>query len=505
MITLDTDLLVIGAGAAGLVTALSARGRRVCVLHAAGTASELAQGGIAAAVGHDDSPQLHAEDTRRAGHALNDDSAVQFACERAPAAIAWLESRGVRFARTGADWSLHLEAAHSRPRVLHAGGDATGEAIMRALRLEAADAPHIEWLPRVQAHSLLRCAGGAGGAAAISADGLPVTVRARDVVIATGGIGGLYSRTTNPPVARGDGLAMALAIGARCEQLAAVQFHPTALAVAANPLPLISEALRGAGARLIDDRGHRLMAAAHPLGDLAPRDVVAGIVHAAQVAGGNVWLDATSLRGTDVAHAFPSAWRQCLAHGIDPHREPIPVTCAAHYHMGGIAVDLDGRTSVPHLWAVGEVACTGLHGANRLASNSLLEAVVFGRRLGEALAHTRGSPSASSELAPRAPAIHAAAPCASAGESLEDELRELMWRCLGPARDAVTLAQGLVRIAAVRAQPQPDCPARLLLIESMLRAGLTAITSERTPQQTPPGTRWGQEATARSHRCRRGS
>ncbi len=493
MIELDTDLLVIGAGAAGLVTALSARERRVCLLYAAGTASELAQGGIAAAVGDDDTPALHAEDTRVAGHSTNDDRAVRFACESAPAAIAWLESLGLRFARDGAAWSLHLEAAHSRARVLHAGGDATGAAIMRTLRREVADAPHIELLPRLRAHALLRGPGGVNGVTAISVDGAPVNVRARDVVLATGGLGALYSRTTNPPVACGDGLAMALAAGARVDALAAVQFHPTALDVAASPLPLISEALRGAGARLIDDGGRPIMAGVHPLGDLAPRDVVAGVVHAEQVAGRRVWLDATNLRVGDVAQSFPSASRQCRDHGIDPQRAPIPVTCAAHYHMGGIAVDLDGRTSLPHLWAVGEVACTGLHGANRLASNSLLEAVVFGQRMGEALARLRGGPSARARPAPAA---------ADDDGRVDQELRELMWRCLGPARSAATLKEGLASLAARRAPSAQAPAARWLLVEAMLRAGLAATTSDRTRPRIPSSTRWDRAAIPRSHPCR---
>ena len=510
MIPLDTDLLVVGAGAAGLVTALGARGRRVCVMHAAGTASELAQGGIAAAVGADDSPRLHAADTHSAGHGLNDDRAVRLACDGAAHAIAWLESQGVHFARSGGTWSLHLEAAHSRPRVLHAGGDATGEAIMRALRGAAERAAHIEWLPRMRASALACDADGAAGVAAVSDDGMPVRVRARDVVLASGGIGALYSRTTNPPVARGDGLALALTAGARCAQLAAVQFHPTALDVAAQPLPLISEALRGAGARLVDDRGQRVMALAHPLGDLAPRDVVAGVVHAAQAAGRRVWLDATALHSGNVAQSFPSAWRHCRAHGIDPDREPIPVTCAAHYHMGGIAVDLDGRSSVPHLWAVGEVACTGLHGANRLASNSLLEAVVFGRRLGHALAQAGSRPSAGGAAPLRAGAGCDAEELADASliavhAGPDDELRELMWRCLGPARDPATLSAGIAHIAALRTPARRADGARLALIEAMLRAGLAALTSDTAAPQTAPHIHSAPEAAARSHRYRRGS
>ena len=471
MSTMDTDVLVLGAGAAGLATALGAGGRRVCVLHAAETASELAQGGIAAAVSSDDSPARHAVDTRTAGHGCNDDAAVRVACDGARGAVEWLESQGVRFARSGGAWSLHLEAAHSRPRVLHAGGDTTGAEIMRALRQRAAAATHIELLPSLRATALLRSDDGACGVEAETAGGERVAVHARDVVIATGGIGALFSRTTNPACARGDGVAMALAAGARCAALASVQFHPTALDVPQRPLPLISEALRGAGARLLDAGGRPLMRGTHPLGDLAPRDVVAQVVHREQLAGRPVWLDATALRDGDVAQAFPSAYRACRNHGIDPAREPIPVTCAAHYHMGGIAVDLDGQSSLARLWAVGEAACTGLHGANRLASNSLLEAVVFGRRLGAALARARSRPAARGAVANVA--LEAAVP---------GELCRLVSKCLGPARDAATIDAGLASVAGWRAQQpaRPGAAARLALVDAMLRAARRADLRLRT-------------------------
>lgn len=466
MIIFDTDVLIVGAGAAGLVTALSARGRRVSILQAGSTASELAQGGIAAAVGDEDTPELHAADTRSAGHGCNDDRAVRFACENALDAVHWLETIGVRFARTHeGQWSVHLEAAHSRARVLHADGDATGGAIMRVLRERLAEAPHVELLPSMRARVLLRDGVGVCGVLAVSIAGLPVMVRARDVVVATGGIGALYARTTNPLDACGDGLAMALVAGARCSGLAAVQFHPTALDVDTRPLPLISEALRGAGAQLVDSAGRRIMRGAHPLGDLAPRDVVAGVVYAEQLAGRRVWLDATTLHSTDVAQSFPTAYRHCRAHGIDPHREPIGVTCAAHYHMGGISVDLDGVTNLPRLWAVGEVACTGLHGANRLASNSLLEAVAFGRRLGQVLGDARGE----------VPDQGAVTPPEVDEEPVDDALANLMWRCLGPVRTAATLAEGITTVVTWRErlsqQARSHAP-RLQLVESMLRAAL---------------------------------
>lgn len=490
MTTLETDLLIVGAGAAGIITALNASARRVCVLHAGGenavsTASEMAQGGIAAAVGSDDTVARHVADTWAAGHRRNRGEVVRYTCSNAPAAIGYLESLGVRFARTGRQWSLHLEAAHSRARVLHAGGDATGAVIMDTLRRRFREASWVDELPGARVLGLLHDAQGVHGVIAMSADGRRFRVQARDVVLATGGLGGLYSRTTNPRSACGDGVALALAAGAHCEALDAVQFHPTALDVAEHPLPLISEALRGAGARLIDASGRRIMPTVHPLGDLAPRDVVARAVYLEQRAGRRVWLDATDLGSTDMAESFPTAYRQCHAHGIDPHREPIPVTPAAHYHMGGIVVDLDGRSSLPRLWAVGEVACTGLHGANRLASNSLLEAVVFGQRLGRVLARDRSNAPVGT-VAASAEGLDAESRGNEQGGS---ELQELMWRCLGPVREGAILAQGLGQISVWRtasARQPRVCPDRLGLAESMLRAALLAM---ETPAGSRPGSR----------------
>ncbi|MCP5329220.1 MAG: FAD-binding protein [Steroidobacteraceae bacterium] len=493
MTTLETDLLIVGAGAAGIITALNASARRICVLHAGGehavsTASEIAQGGIAAAVGSDDTVARHVTDTWVAGHGRSRGETVRYTCSNAPAAIHYLESLGVCFARRGQQWSLHLEAAHSRARVLHAGGDATGAVIMDTLRRRLREASWVDELSGMRALGLLHDAQGVHGVIAMSADGRRFRVRARDVVLATGGLGGLYSRTTNPRSACGDGVAMALAAGAHCEALDAVQFHPTALDVAERPLPLISEALRGAGARLIDATGRRIMPTVHPLGDLAPRDVVARAVYLEQRSGRRVWLDATELGSTDMAESFPTAYRQCRARGIDPCREPIPVTPAAHYHMGGITVDLDGRSGLPRLWAVGEVACTGLHGANRLASNSLLEAVVFGQRLGQVLARDRGTVVQTKRITAAAEESDAGPQDDSSNHS-GGELRELMWQCLGPVREAATLVQGLGQISVWRTASarQPwVCRDRLGLAEAMLRAALLAT---ETPAGSRPGSR----------------
>lgn len=478
MTGIDTDVLIVGAGAAGLVTALSASGRRVTVVtpddeRCAHAASDLAQGGVAAALGPGDTPALHVQDTLLAGLYQNSQPAVHFACREAPAAITYLESLGVGFTRTAEGWSLHREAAHCRARVAHAGGDATGAAIMDALRRRIADAPDIEMLPRTRVISLLRSGAGVSGVTATDGNGRTFNIRAHEVVIATGGLGGLYKYTTNPAEACGDGIAMALAAGARCAALEFVQFHPTALDVDARPLPLLTEALRGAGAVLIDEAGKRIMPGVHPLAELAARDVVARAIYAVQRNGGRVRLDATRLAGADLPRAFPSAYRACQAYGIDAAREPIPITPAAHYHMGGIEVDLDGRTSLPGLWAVGEAACTGLHGANRLASNSLLEAVVFGRRLGQVLAGTCRREDAAAVFEQ----VDDPGDCAD--ESSMREIRSLMWRCMGVERDGAELAAGLAHVLRLRKASARGAlwQNRLLLIEHMLRAAADRRTS----------------------------
>lgn len=479
MSDLDTDVLIVGAGVAGLVTALNASGRRVCVLapaafEATHTASDIAQGGIAAAIGADDSPALHLCDTLRAGAHHNLSAAAWLVCREAPDAVNYLVALGVGFTREADRWSLHTEAAHSRARVLHVGGDATGAAIMHALRQHVAAASHIEMLSDARAVALLRDTSGVCGVAAMTRKGRILTVHARDVIIATGGIGGLYSRSTNPLEACGDGLAMALSAGARCDDLEFVQFHPTALDVDAAPLPLMTEALRGAGARLVDDAGGQFMSEVHPLGELAPRDVVARAIYAVQAKGRRVWLDATRLLGMRVSDGFPSIYRMCRTYGIDADQDLIPVTPAAHYHMGGIAVDLDGRATLPRLWAVGEAACTGLHGANRLASNSLLEAVVFGRRTAQAL--NRERPEWQSRALPSL--------CTESNEpsdwTAQRELREIMWRRMGLVRSATGIAEGLSLIARLHDQTAPTCTlrrSRLLLAEHMMLAAARRLTS----------------------------
>ncbi len=431
----EVDVLVIGAGIAGLVAALSAGPRHVTILcedwPSDSTASALAQGGVAAACGTGDTPQLHAVDTIRAGAGECWFPAVQVLCDQAADAIQWLEDRGVQFDREGGYLSLHTEAAHSKARILHVGGDATGAGLIGALNAAARAAATITVRAGYCALYLCRDPERINGAVSIDSDGCPAVIKARDVVLATGGLGHLYRFTTNPVSSRGAGLAMALEAGARVSGLEFVQFHPTALAVDADPLPLITEALRGAGATLVDDHGERVMIGTHPALDLAPRDILAREIWYRMQLGRRIFLDATHVFSRQAAE-FPSVLSLCRRHGINPGCEPIPVVPAAHYHMGGIAVDLEGRSSIPHLWACGEVASTGVHGANRLASNSLLEAVVFGRRLGAALALTSRRRDRFDCHANLDSSTFSGAGC----DAVWQRLRTLMWQHVGIVRNA---------------------------------------------------------------------
>ena len=374
-------VIVVGSGLAGLMTAIEAAdaGAEVLLVTKAALAdanTTRAQGGIAAALWPDDSVAAHVADTLRAGAGLCDREAVEVLCAEGPDRVRELIARGVRFDRAGGGLARGLEAAHSAPRILHAGGDATGAEIERALIAAVGDAAAVT----IREHAALE--------ELVVEEGAVVGIRLADggvegadaVVLATGGAGRLFSHTTNPAVATGDGVAAAWRAGAELADAEFYQFHPTALAAPGSFL--ISEAVRGEGAVLRNTRGERFMLDVHPDAELAPRDVVArGIATEMAAQGGvPVVLDATALGASALARRFPTIDAATRAAGFDWAREPIPVTPAAHYWMGGIATDSSGRTSLPGLWAVGECASTGVHGANRLASNSLLEAAVFAHR-----------------------------------------------------------------------------------------------------------------------------
>ncbi|QLD10600.1 L-aspartate oxidase [Microbacterium oleivorans] len=404
-----------------------------------------AQGGIAAAVGADDSLDRHLADTVRAGADTVDPEAVRTLVSAGPAAVAELARLGVVFDVDGdGGLSLGLEGAHSRPRILHAGGDATGAVIQHALDRALRDRG-VEVRTHTLAIELIIERGRVRGLA-VARDGETSLVPADAVILAAGGAGQLFAHTTNPAVATGDGIALALRAGAAVTDLEFTQFHPTALADGT----LVSEAVRGEGAVLVDDVGRRFCLDEHPAGELAPRDVVARAMAAAMSRQGGrpVRLDATRLRATPAATAaflagrFPTIDRAVRERGWDWAREPIPVTPAAHYLMGGVVTDLHGRTSVAGLYAAGEVARTGVHGANRLASNSLLEAAVFGARAGEAVAaDARGTWPDVAPPAPPAVRRPADAPSARPAPPFSRlALQQLMWEHVGLRRDGTGLA-----------------------------------------------------------------
>jgi L-aspartate oxidase len=425
---MKADVVVIGAGIAGLHAGLCAAGAGASVLLVTKgglrtSNSFMAQGGIAAAIGPDDDPSDHLADTVRAGRGLCDVEAVRVLVDGGAGAIAGLERLGVRFDRDPqGQFQLGREGGHGRNRILHAGGSATGAAVAEALIAGVAATPTIRVLEHTAAIGLLADDSGCAGVWALGHDEL-LRLSARMTMIATGGAGALFARTTNPPGATGDGIALAVRAGADVADMEFVQFHPTALAVGERAF-LISEAVRGEGAHLVTAGGERIMPAEHPDAELAPRDVVTRVLQARVERGEPTYLSLRHLDAAAIAARFPNLVAGCAAQGLDLATQQIPVAPAAHYLMGGIATDLDGATSVPGLYAVGECAATGVHGANRLASNSLLECFVFSRR---AIAVGLDRDPVTGVDAPTPEPPIARAPLA--------ELRRRMWSDCGPVRD----------------------------------------------------------------------
>jgi L-aspartate oxidase len=365
------------------------------------SSSQYAQGGIAAALSDDDDVELHEQDTIAAGDGLCDSKAVRVLVEEGPAAIQQLIEWGTEFDREGSHLAFTREGAHSRRRVLHADGDSTGREITRALYFKAQSLPSITFRSFSAITDLLVKNGEVAGAVACDEKArCSIPIHARAVMLATGGLGRVYSDTTNPDVATGDGIATAYVAGAEISDIEFVQFHPTALHVEDAPRFLLSEALRGEGAYLRNRAGERFMERYHPMRELAPRDVVSrAIVSELRREGSpHVFLDLTHLDPDFIPKRFPRIYRTCLQHGVDLTKQPAPIHPAAHYAMGGVRTDLDGRTNLPRLFAAGEVAATGVHGANRLASNSLLEGVVYGARAGRAMLNWAESSSLQGEL-----------------------------------------------------------------------------------------------------------
>jgi L-aspartate oxidase len=446
----DTEIVIVGGGLAGLFCALKLAPRPVTVISAAplgqGASTAWAQGGIAAAVAEGDSAEAHAADTVAAGAGLVDETIALGLAREAGARIHDLLHYGVPFDRDlEGKLAVGREAAHSARRIVHVRGDMAGKAIISALIEAVRATPSIRVIEGFAAEALLAADGAVTGLQLRRVDDAtanPVIVASRAVVLATGGIGHLYAVTTNPAEASGLGLAIAARAGAVIADPEFVQFHPTAIMVGRDPAPLATEALRGEGATLINDSGERFMQARHPLAELAPRDIVARSVFAEIAAGRGAFLDATTALGAHFAEKFPTVYASCMAAGIDPAKQPIPVAPAAHYHMGGIAVDARGRSSLTGLWAGGEVSCTGAHGANRLASNSLLEAVVYAARIAEDIeGHAMA---ARARLQTAASRQNCAMPALS-----EVHLRKMMTSHVGVVRDAEGLAEAVRSFAAI--------------------------------------------------------
>ncbi|WP_407176424.1 L-aspartate oxidase [Bradyrhizobium sp. STM 3562] len=446
-----TDIVIIGGGLAGLFCALKLAPRPVTLISAAplgrGASTAWAQGGIAAALAENDSAEAHAADTIAAGAGLVDERIALGLTREAADRIDDLLRYGVPFDRDlEGRLALGREAAHSARRIVHVRGDMAGQAIIAALTDAVRNTPSIRVVEGFVAEALLAEDNAVTGLQLRKrGDDMasPETIAARALVIATGGIGHLYAVTTNPQEASGLGVAIAARAGAVIADPEFVQFHPTAIMVGRDPAPLATEALRGEGATLINDKGERFMRAAHPLAELAPRDIVARRVFAEIVAGRGAFLDARAALGDRFADKFPTVYASCMAAGIDPARQPIPVAPAAHYHMGGIAVDARGRSSIEGLWAAGEVSSTGAHGANRLASNSLLEAIVFAARIAEDIAGRIASST-------RRPTTEQPTPrnCALPAKAVHD-LRAMMTSHVGVIRDREHLAEAVRAFAAL--------------------------------------------------------
>jgi L-aspartate oxidase len=458
--TVEADVVVIGSGIAGLTAALRLKDHvdRVLVvtkeaLEAGST--QWAQGGIAAALGPGDSPSQHERDTLVAGAGACDAEAVRVLVTEGPDAVHELIALGTNFdLHPNGELSLTREGGHHRDRIAHAGGDATGAEIQRSLIAAVARSPEIDVVEHALAVDLLLAAD--GGVAGVTLhvlgegqhDGVGA-VHCRAVVLASGGLGQVFSQTTNPPVSTGDGMALAYRAGAVLRDLEFVQFHPTVMWLGPDSRgqqPLISEAVRGEGAFLVDWEGRRFMQGVHELADLAPRDVVAKAITRLMIETGHphMWLDATHLGAAFWERRFPTILATCRRHGVDPVTEPIPVAPACHYASGGVATDLWGRSSLPGLYATGEVACSGVHGANRLASNSLLEGLVFSRRIAEVLP---------GELRGRVDPVDDPRPAGLVDGGIRQALQEEMTARAGVLRSAEGLRAGLDRLGELAAGP----------------------------------------------------
>ena len=486
--TLPTaDFLVIGSGVAGLRAAIGlSRAGRVLILTKGSPAegsSVYAQGGVAVASEEDDIA-LHRNDTLRAGKGLCREAAVQVLVEEGPARIQELIRWGARFDKAGEGYAFAREAAHSRDRIMRAGGDATGTEMVRVLLDQARALPQIAWRDHHFTVDLLK--GGEGrcnGALVLDESSGEVTpVKARAVVLSTGGAGQIYARTTNPPVATGDGVAMAYRAGAIVEDMEFVQFHPTALYLPATPQFLLSEAMRGEGGILRNIKGEAFMGRYHEMAEMAPRDIVSRAIWNEMVATAarHVYLDVTHLDQAFIRERFPTIYATCLRYDVDITEEMIPVCPSAHFMMGGVWTDTQGATSIPGLFAAGEVACAGVHGANRLASNSLLEGLVFGARAAEAAAVYAGRADASCDGAKvrKAGADAESRSDQLAMEKLLNSLRRLMWAKVGIIRNREGLLSAIAQLEKWEERLKGRCQTRRELeIQNMVTVGRLVATA----------------------------
>ncbi len=462
-----TQFLVVGSGVAGLHTAwrASADGDVMVLTKRSlfDSATAYAQGGIAAALGAGDSPELHRQDTLAAGAALADAKAVQVLVEEGPARVRELATAGAQFdLEPGGNFKLGREAAHSRRRIVHAHGDQTGAEVARTLIKKVKESERIEVLEKTRILDLIVENGVTFGVRAAVA-GRPVDIISDATVLATGGCGQLYRYTTNPQVATGDGYAIAHRAGATLADMEFVQFHPTALDTPENPLQLISEAVRGEGAVLLNEDGERFMLKRHRLAELAPRDVVAREIFREKAGGKQVFLDARML-GRVFEERFPGIFAICRARGVDPAHDLIPITPAAHYMMGGIVTDLRGRASLNRLYACGEVARTGVHGANRLASNSLLEGLVFAERVARDMIQVKKLPTPPRKRNWEVPVLRDR----GAAQVAADSIRQVMWDHCGIDRSAKGLRLGLAKLAEIESRLPVGATEEMNMVQTSL-------------------------------------
>ncbi|WP_426035627.1 L-aspartate oxidase [Cypionkella sp. TWP1-2-1b2] len=477
-------VIIVGAGLGALYAALHLAPHPVVMISpealGQGASSAWAQGGIAAAMAAGDSPAAHAADTVRAGAGTVDAEVAASVTAEARAHILELTALGTPFDRDAqGGYVLSREAAHGLARVVRVRGDQAGREIMAALIAEVARTPSVQVLEGVMAEGLQVQAGRVTGVAVAAADGggAPVMLRGAAVLLAGGGSGGLYALTTNPPRIRGQVIGMAARAGAVIADAEFVQFHPTAIDVGEDPAPLATEALRGEGATLINRDGVRFMQAVHRDAELAPRDIVARAIFAETQAGRRPMLDTRAAIGAEIVDRFPAVVAACQRGGIDPVTQPIPVAAAAHYHMGGIAVSSTGRSSLAGLWACGEASATGLHGANRLASNGLLEALVYGRRVAQDIAQDRFGQRSGDAVAPLV-----VLPLVRGGRrpdpDLIAQLRQLMTEHVGVVRDAAGLKTALRRIAVLEAQALGDANVLNMTATATLIAAAALLREE---------------------------